>query len=139
MPIVHDTLQVAGTLEDFERAARDLRARLDAWGVTGSARRRVELVFEEIVTNVIRHAYTHDPARSVAVSITCGADRIVLVFDDDGPPFNPLARPEPARPSSLAAAREGGLGILMVRKAAATVEYERTQTGRNRLAIALER
>jgi anti-sigma regulatory factor (Ser/Thr protein kinase) len=128
------TLLVPGGRTGFAQAAAQLSDLLDRCAIEGRPRRRAELVFEEVVTNVIRHAYGHDESRQIEVEFACDADGIRFVFTDDGPAFDPLAQPEPERPSSLEAAREGGLGIFLVRKIASAIAYDRT-SGRNRLRV----
>jgi serine/threonine-protein kinase RsbW len=130
-------LHVAGTLADFQRAADDLRSALDLHGVDDRARAQAELIFEEIVTNVIRHGGAGGRPPRVDVAVDIGQDELILTFEDDGPPFDPLQRPDPVRPTSIEDATPGGLGIYLSRRSAADVRYERTGDGRNRLTVAV--
>jgi len=131
------TLRFAGTPATFEQAAAHLRAALDGLGVHGRARGRVELVFEEIVTNVIRHGDANAAPHRIDVSMTRDDQAVVLTFDDDGRPFDPLQQPIADRPASIKEVRLGGLGILLVRKASASLRYERTADDRNRLTATI--
>ena|SRR5688572_17477361 len=130
-------LRLSGDMAGFERGAEAVRSALDACRVTGRARLWVELVFEEIVTNIVRHGYTDERAHEIDVRLTCGAESIVLAVEDDGQPFDPLQRAEPTRPVSLEDVALGGLGIPLVRKAATGLRYERTADGKNRLTVTL--
>lgn len=121
----------------FERGAAAVRSALDEFSVKGRARYWVELVFEEIVTNIVRHGYTDERAHEIDVRITCGDGSVVLAVEDDGRPFDPLQRPDPDKPASIEEATVGGLGILLVRKAATGLRYERTSDGRNRVTVTL--
>jgi anti-sigma regulatory factor (Ser/Thr protein kinase) len=133
--IAHYVLRFAAESASFEAAADEFRAALEACGARGRARYNAELVFEEIVSNVVRHG----DAAAIEVSLACepDADAIVLTFDDDGPPFDPLERPLPGRPTSIEEAPLGGLGLVLVRKASTSLRYERTGEGKNRLTVAL--
>jgi anti-sigma regulatory factor (Ser/Thr protein kinase) len=133
--IAHHVLRFAAASASFEAAADEFRAALDACGARGRARYNAELVFEEIVSNVVRHG----DAGAIDVSLACepDADRIVLTFDDDGPPFDPLEQPLPGRPASIEEAPLGGLGLVLVRRASTSLRYERTGEGKNRLTVAL--
>jgi serine/threonine-protein kinase RsbW len=135
MPELH-TLLVSGGKAGFERSAAELTALLEQCPASARARFRAEVIFEEVVTNVIRHAYGDDDTRQIEIQLECDDDSIRFVFMDDGPAFDPLARPDPPLPASLDEAREGGLGILLVRKMAAHVGYERAG-GRNQLTVTL--
>jgi anti-sigma regulatory factor (Ser/Thr protein kinase) len=128
-------LRFAATMASFEQASADARAALDACDVSGPARHNAELVFEEIVSNVIRHGH----APEVEVSLTPHPDShtIVLTFEDAGPPFDPLEQPTPTLPKSLDEARLGGLGLLLVRKASTGLHYERTPAETNRLTVTI--
>ena len=128
-------LRFAAARASFEQASVDARAALDACGIRGPARYNAELVFEEVVSNVIRHGH----APEIEFSLTCdpATHVIVLTFEDAGPPFDPLAQPLPTLPKSLAEAPLGGLGLLLVRKAATLLQYERTSTQTNRLTVTI--
>ena len=139
MPVErHDTLKVAATRAGFELGAGELRTMLDAWGVTGGPRYNAELVFEEVVLNTIRHGYQDQgTGRAIDVSIAGRPDAIVMTFDDDAPAFDPRERRHPVLPKSLDEAREGGLGLMLVRKLASDIQYERTSDRHNRLTVTI--
>jgi anti-sigma regulatory factor (Ser/Thr protein kinase) len=137
MPVRQHALRFPGRPEDFSRAAADLRALLDECAVHGRARYQVELVFEEVVMNVIRHGYTDDRAHEIDVTLTRGDDVIVLTFDDDGRPFDPLQQPAPVRPTSVQDAPSGGRGIVLLRNAARDLRYMRTADHKNRLTVTI--
>ena len=139
MQTTHHALRVQGDLPGFERGATQLRALLDEHQVAGRPRFNVELVFEELVTNVIRHNYCEDAARHIDVSVAIGVDAIEMTIEDDGQPFDPLQRPDPARPKSVETATLGGLGIQLARKASKNVRYERTPDDKNRLTATIAR
>lgn len=127
-------LRFEATLAGVARAARTLRTLLDERGLTGRPRYSVELVFEEIASNIVLHGA---PVSAVTTEVALGADEVVLTFDDDGVPFDPRATPDPTFPTRLADARPGGLGIMLVRRRACRMDYERTADHRNRLTVAI--
>ncbi len=123
---------------ELTRGIEALGALLASAAVDPRARFQAELVFEEIVTNVARHGHDDAQDHVVDVAVSVGAEDIVITFSDEGRPFNPLERAGPAAPASLAEAEIGGLGIMLVRKAARDVSYERID-GRNRLTVLIAR
>jgi anti-sigma regulatory factor (Ser/Thr protein kinase) len=138
----HHVLRFSASLADFERASAALREALDACALHGGGRHNAELIFEEVVSNVIRHGHTADDGGrtpQIDLSIACESDAnaIVLIFEDDGPPFDPLERPLPTLPKTLADAPLGGLGLLLVRKASSGLRYERTPDQKNRLTVTI--
>jgi len=135
----HQLLRFPATREAFEQAFVDFRAALDTDGVRGRPRHHAELVFEEVVSNVIRHGTSDGRAHVMEVALARVEDALVLTFDDDGVPFNPLERSAPELPSSIDEATLGGLGVLLVRKSATRLHYERTPDHRNRLEVTISR
>jgi anti-sigma regulatory factor (Ser/Thr protein kinase) len=130
-------LRFSASPADFEQAFADLRAVLEACGVCPRARNNAELVFEEVVSNVIRHGSIDGRTHQIELSLTCDAREILLTFEDDGEAFDPLDRPMPILPKSLEEARLGGLGILLMRKASTGLHYERTSDQKNRLIVTI--
>ena len=129
-------MRFAGTLEDFERAFTALRRALDGEPMAAAARYNVELVFEEIVANVLRYGAPDGRKVDLCVTLDLGGDSISLTFDDDGVPFDP--RP-PAVPPPRSRHGLGGFGLMLVQRAASSLDYLRTADGRNRLTVTLPR
>jgi serine/threonine-protein kinase RsbW len=138
MPPAETVLRVGRGMEQLTRGLEALGGILDDAGVGPRPRFQAELVFEEIVTNVIRYGYDDEEIHVVDIAVRVDSEDVVLVVSDDGRPFNPLARPDPALPASLADAQVGGLGIMLVRKAAREVSYAWTD-GRNHLTVVIPR
>ena len=126
-------IRFPSTLAGYEGAAGTLRHLLDAHALSTSARFNLELAFEEIAVNIIQHGAAHDIEAAVAIEPRA----VVLTFEDDGVPFDPLEQPSPELPSSIEEAQVGGLGLMLVRKIAARMTYERTEGDRNRLTVAI--
>jgi serine/threonine-protein kinase RsbW len=124
-------------LSSFQQGFSDLRSALDGHGLKAGARYNVELVFEEIVGNIIRHAAPQGGELRIELLLEVGADFITMAFDDDGMPFDPCDHPDPVPPATLAEAPDGGLGLMMVRRTASAMQYQRTPDGRNHLIITL--
>ena len=130
-------LRFPATFEAYAQAAEDLRHALDERDIEERPRYQVELVFEEIVTNIVRHNSSHHLNCSVQVGVDFDPDKVVLTFQDDGRPFDPRTYEVPALPQSLEDASVGGLGIMLVRKASSRIDYERTPQEHNRLTVTI--
>lgn len=98
----------------------------------------VELILEETLMNVIWHAFPDDEAHPITLSVQVEPDDIVMHFEDDGIAFDPLLAPAPTLPTSIDKAVPGGLGLMLVRKFARSVGYERN-AGRNCLTVRVAR
>jgi len=97
----------------------------------------VELAVEEAVTNVCRHAYRGAPGE-VTLRLLESDGGIVIEVEDAGPPFDPLARPDPDVTLSIEERGIGGLGIFLIRKVTDGVAW-RFENGRNVLAMTVHR
>ena len=94
-------------------------------------RHRLEVIFEELVSNTIRHGFTKHSNQSIHVSIDPKPEAIEFTFEDDGEPFNPLEMAAPESFSSIENARIGGLGIPLIVRLSANLRYERPTASRS--------
>jgi anti-sigma regulatory factor (Ser/Thr protein kinase) len=129
-------MRFPGTLEDFERAFTAFRRALDGEQMGAAARYDAELVFEEIVANIVRYGATDGRSVDVRLTLDLGPDSIRLTFDDDGVAFDPRV---PAGPPPRSRHGQGGFGLMLVQRAASSLDYLRTPEGRNRLTVTLPR
>lgn len=109
---------------------------LDERGVDTRATHHVALVFEEVLTNLATHGNCRDLPAKVAVKVA--SDRIIGEIIDAGPAFDPRLAPEPPVASAAADRPVGGLGLHLVRKLSADLEYAR-RNGENYLKFAISR
>lgn len=85
---------------------------------------QMDIVTEEIFTNISSYAYSADAAEK-PVDIVCGkaGEFIHLIFSDKGVPYNPLEKADPV----IGIADEmtiGGYGIFMVKNIVDDIEYK---------------
>lgn len=88
-------------------------------------RHRLEVVFEELVSNTIRHGFTRNSDQSIHVRVEARPGLVEFTFEDDGAPFNPLKAGPPEPLTSIETARIGGLGLPLVAKFSNHLHYER--------------
>jgi serine/threonine-protein kinase RsbW len=132
-------IRFPGTHPGFAQGFARLRRALDREALDPGARYNCELIFEEIVANIVGHGAVRNHAPDVHVTLEHSDDSIVLTFDDDGVPFDPRGRPDPVPVKSLQQAKIGGFGLMLVRHAASSLEYVRTVEERNRLTVKVRR
>ena len=96
---------------------------------------QLRLAIEEIFVNIASYAYS--PAEGEA-EIRCEVLeeplRVMIQFLDGGRPFDPLAREDADTSEEALMSREGGLGILLVKKTMDDVQYS-YEGGKNILTI----
>jgi anti-sigma regulatory factor (Ser/Thr protein kinase) len=117
----------------------DTAGYLERRGVRERPLFRAQLLLEEIVTNVVRHAFGGDPSRGVRVQLTLDDDVVTLVVEDEGEPYAPFTQaPAPDLTAPLEQRRAGGLGVHLVRRMADEAVYERAD-GANRVRMRVNR
>ena len=111
---------------------------LEPLGIFGRTMNRVEVVLEELVSNLVRHS---KDVKLVTVAAGYRAGVVELVVEDDGDPFDPLAAPDPNPFTTLPEAQLGGLGIHLVRQLTNSANYDRVGSGaeaRNRVSVRIK-
>ncbi len=96
---------------------------------------QIHMVIDEIFGNIASYAYD-DGVGDVAVMVDYDGTQgnMILVFSDEGKPYNPLQKEDPdvtlpARERSI-----GGLGIFMVKNTMDEIAYE-NRDGKNILTM----
>jgi anti-sigma regulatory factor (Ser/Thr protein kinase) len=97
-------------------------------------RSTVNVVLEELVTNIIKYGYQGQPGQAIYVEIALRPGVLVLSVEDNAPPFNPLLAPEPDLKVPLHQRKPGGVGLHLVRKLMDHLDYQRTG-GKNKLSM----
>ena len=133
------TLFFPANFEAYGRAAAELRRVLEERGVKPRPRHYAELIFEEVVSNIIRHGCGESPQCEVEVRVALQPNAIVMDFVDNARAFDPRAHNVAELPASLDEAGRGGLGLRLVRKASEHIDYRRTAENRNHLTVTIAR
>jgi serine/threonine-protein kinase RsbW len=97
---------------------------------------KLELVFEEVVVNVIRYAYPAEAPNTVSVGYAAADNHFTVQVRDSGKPFDPIAGADPDLTLGITERRVGGLGRFLTRRLDSHAEYAR-QDGHNVLTFAI--
>lgn len=126
-------LELPSVISAVEDARAALLDYLRPFGIGEQASNRIEVIVEELVSNVARHSAQ---ACTIGIEARYADGMLHLVVEDDGEAFDPLAAPEHAGFTTLDEARLGGLGIPLVRRLSRSVEYRRAGN-RNRISAVI--
>lgn len=85
-------------------------------------RHDLKLVSEELLANIINHAYDKDTEKTIDIDLTVDESGIHITFTDSGIEFNPLEYKDPVVLNELS---EGGMGILLVKSLTDKQSYKR--------------
>ena len=88
-------------------------------------KRRINLVLDELLNNVISYAYDDELEHEIDVKVSLSVDRLVVTIEDVGIPFNPFASEPPDTTLSLEEREIGGLGTHLVPNLVDEVNYQR--------------
>jgi len=85
---------------------------------------QIELIVEEVVINIVNHAFSDVENGFIKVGVE-GKASLEIEIRDNGRPFNPLEMADPDVDAPLDEREPGGLGIFFVRQLSAEVTYLR--------------
>lgn len=88
---------------------------------------QVSIALEEVVMNIINHAYAKTLKGNITIEFEDHPFRVVIRIIDSGIPFDPLGAPEPDIGLDIMERPIGGLGVVMIRKLMDGVTYERSK------------
>ena len=128
-------ISVEAKLENLERVNEFVEYCLKDRDCSAKVKMQLELVVEEIFTNIANYAYGGNVGNvTIEGSLVDGTAKFKLKFMDRGGPYNPLERPDPDINAGIADRPVGGLGIYLVKKNVDDVTYQH-KDGQNILTI----
>lgn len=81
---------------------------------------QIAIAFDELYSNVVKYS----KASRFELRLGIMADRIYLIFIDDGIPYNPLESAEPDTDAPRENRPIGGLGLFMVKRSMDEIDYQ---------------
>ena len=129
------SLTVPAKTECIDEINDFVGAELEQYDCPMNVQMQIELAIEEIFVNIASYAY-HPVEGEAEVRCEVLQDplRVVIQFLDGGKPYDPLAKEDADTSVEALEEREGGLGILLVKKTMDDVKYA-YEDGKNILTI----
>ena len=118
-------LSVENTLDSVAAAARTVSRFAEETALSPRKSYQLDLVFEELMTNLVKYSYDDSARHQIAVSLENRDDVLTLTITHDGMDFNPWQSPDPDLAVPLEQRSAGGIGVYLVRKFSRSVDYER--------------
>ena len=132
-----ETLSFAVHDRDPAIATAEVMERVDEFGFTtdvpAAAIAKIQLVLDELVTNVLNHGDADD----LRIDLNSRPGYITTIVSDNGRPYDPFRAPEPDVSLGLHERTPGGLGVMIVKNVMSDVSYTYAN-GRNVLTLTLE-
>ena len=135
MALLRTTLR--NDLGEMKRISAALVEFLGEEGVPPGDVRRVRLVTEELLVNIIRHAFEPGTTHTITLTLQTGPRRVTVVTEDDGKAFDPREAPEPPLGRPLEEQGDGGRGVYLIKQMTQSLDYTRADE-KNRVSAIVE-
>lgn len=120
-----EVFSIRNSYEDMPIAEKRLDAVGERHKIPADVLSRFRVILDEILSNIISHAYTDDNQHEIELWMEAVNKRFLLTITDDGRPFNPLSVEPPDTSASMEERELGGVGIHLVRTLADEAIYQR--------------
>ena len=128
-------MTIGADLGEVARVNAALAEFSDAHAVPVSIRRSMNVVLDELLTNIISYAFPGQERGEVTIEVELRTDRLSVTLSDDGKPFDPFGMAAPDTAPSVEERKIGGLGIHLVRRMMDEFSYHR-RADRNVVTLA---
>jgi sigma-B regulation protein RsbU (phosphoserine phosphatase) len=119
MSITNDLSQIGEVKEKFNTFSEENN-------LSTTIRRKLNLVFDELLNNIISYAYDDDKnGHNILINIESIDKKLTITISDGGIPFNPFTGEKPDITIGLEDRKVGGLGIHLVRSLMDKAFYKR--------------
>jgi sigma-B regulation protein RsbU (phosphoserine phosphatase) len=127
-PVQTVQLVLRNQISELERIVSKVEELSEAWNLPAKAGMEINLMVEELFTNVVFYAFDDTQDHSVILDfILVDSHQVQIRIEDEGKQFNPLDKKVDDLLDKPVEDRQiGGLGIHFVRTMADHVEYNRT-------------
>ena len=130
------SIKLPATMENLDRMIEFVLNGVNHCEVaTENLLKKLRLVCEEILTNIIDYGYPEQTGEvKIVYQVVIAEEKIVIKIIDHGVPFNPVEYKKPNLSASVEERDIGGLGIHIAKRIVDKMKYQRSQ-GKNILTI----
>ena len=126
--------ELKGKLSELKRLCRYLEECGDVMNLPQKCKFEMNLGLDELFTNIVSYGFNDELEHEIKFSIAKKGDKLIVLIEDDGKPFNPLDVKTGGVSTDLDATDIGGLGIHLVKNMMDAIEYERSE-GKNKVIL----
>jgi serine/threonine-protein kinase RsbW len=130
-------LDLANHLSEIRRLVEELDHFGHTVGLTPDTSFKLTLALDEVVSNVIRHAFEPGAEGRVRVQVNYGNGVVTAVVTDPGPEYDLRKTPPPRMDVPISERRPGGLGVYLVKVLMDSLDYRR-EDGHNVVTMTLK-
>lgn len=121
----HIILQIKNELSELKVVTDQLVNLIERYQLSKQQSHDIFMVVDELLSNIIGHAYADDKAHFIDVEITVANNMFRLLTRDDGVAFDMSAERDADTSSDLENRAIGGLGLFFVKKIVDKMTYQR--------------
>jgi len=121
----HTRITLKNTLSELDRLHVILLEIQDEWQLSGKFILQLNLVLDELFTNVVSYGYVDNSEEKVCITLLRRDNLMEITMSDSGKPFDPTLAKKPELDRLLAEVPDGGLGIFLVHQYTDTIHYKR--------------
>ena len=125
---------IKNRVEELERVARFIDEIGEELSLDMELQMNLNLVMEEMVSNIIFYAYPEGVEATIELSAECDGKELTLILSDQGRAFDPTLKENFDMDVNPAERELGGMGIFIVKNIMNQVTYQRLE-GRNLLTM----
>ncbi len=122
-----ENLIIDANLNNIKKVIDFLKSDMQKQKVAEKTQFKVITSAEEIFSNIVQYAYDNPDNKKILVTVQKESEHYCVSFTDNGKNFNPLEQKMPNTDVDIANREIGGLGILLVKKLADSVQYQRVE------------
>ena len=125
---------IKNKISELEKVAQFVEEIGEELGLSMELQMNLNLVMEEMVTNVIFYAYPQDEEADIELLAKSDGKELTFVLSDQGKEFDPTAKEDADLDVNPAERELGGMGIYIVKNIMNKVTYQRLE-GKNLLTM----
>ena len=125
---------IKNKISELEKVAQFIEEISEELGLSMELQMNLNLVMEEMVTNVIFYAYPQDEEADIELLAKSDGKELTFVLSDQGKEFDPTAKEDNDLSVNPAERDLGGMGIFIVKNIMNKVTYQRLE-GKNLLTM----
>ncbi|MBP5338111.1 MAG: ATP-binding protein [Prevotella sp.] len=130
-------IKIKNQIDELDHVAAFVEQIGEELGLDMELQMNLNLVLEEMVTNVIFYAYPQGTEAEIELVAECDGKELAFVLSDQGEEFDPTLKEDTDMDVNPAERDLGGMGIFIVKNIMNKVTYQRLE-GRNLLTMKKE-
>ena len=127
-------MSIKNQVAELDRVARFIEEIGEELSIDMELQMNLNLVMEEMVSNIIFYAYPEGVEATIELSAECDGKELTFVLSDQGRAFDPTLKENFDMDVNPAERELGGMGIFIVKNIMNQVTYQRLE-GRNLLTM----